>query len=71
MVRAVSVFGLKIVPNAELNADGEWIRVEVPHGTCVWDFEPRPGYHVVSYQTPRSLRDGGPMGATGFYPPGS
>lgn len=66
----MTLYDLKVVPDDQPNADGVWERHEVPHETRVWDFEPRPGHHVVRYQHPRSLRDGGPMNATGFYPPG-
>lgn len=66
----MTTLDLKIVPDDQPNAPGEWVRQEVPHGSDPYDHVPKPGYHVVRYQSPRSLRDGGPMYSTGFYPPG-
>lgn len=52
---------LKIVPDAEPNAEGEWIDADVPcqfEGQALWDFIPRPGYHVVQSRAPRYPREG-------------
>lgn len=67
----MTLYDLKIVPDDRPNDDGRWVRQEVSHGQDVWDYVPEPGHHVVKCQRPRSMRDGGPMHATGYYPPGS
>lgn len=66
----MTTLDLKIVPTDRPNDEGEWVRQEVPHGTDPYNRVPRDGYCVVQYKRPRSLRDGGPMHSTGFYPPG-
>lgn len=51
---------LKIVPDAEPNADGEWIDADVPFqfkGRALYDFIPRSGYHIVQSAAPRYPRD--------------
>lgn len=57
-------YDLKVVPNAEPNADGEWMTdVEVPAGVRIYDFVPRKGHHVVQGSPSRDPQDGGPMHA--------
>lgn len=52
---------LKIVPDAEPNADGEWIDADVPcqfdDDRKIYDFVPRPGHHVVQRAAPKWPRD--------------
>lgn len=47
---------LKIVPDAEPNADGTWITRSIPWRVMMtvraWDWPSLPGYHVVSYRKP-------------------
>lgn len=62
-------FDLKIVPDAEPNADGEWVTEDVPAaftGRAIFSFVPKPGYHVVQARKVPSLQDGGPMHARGY-----
>lgn len=52
---------LKLVPDAEPNADGVWASVDgVPPDVRPFDLKPRTGYHVVATDV-RDHRDGGPM----------
>lgn len=51
---------LKIVPDDDPNADGEWIDADVPcqfEGKALYDFIPRPGYHIVQSAAPKYPRD--------------
>lgn len=50
---------LKIVPDAEPNADGEWIDADVPvqFEEDVYSFIPRKGWHVVQKAAPKYPRD--------------
>ena len=52
---------LKIVPDAEPNAEGEWIDADVPCQFCgpkaIYDFIPRPGWHVVQRDHPKWPRE--------------
>lgn len=52
---------LKIVPDAEPNAEGEWVDADVPcqfdDDKKIYDFVPRPGYHVVQRAAPKYPRD--------------
>lgn len=55
-------YRLKIVPDDQPNADGRWVSADVPPSTKPYDFEPKPGFHVV--QAVRDdPQDGGPMHA--------
>jgi len=52
---------LKIVPDAEPNADGEWIDADVPcqfdDAKKIYDFVPRPDWHVVQRAAPTYPRE--------------
>ena len=56
---------LKIVPDAEPNADGEWIDADVPiqfdDNRAIYDFVPREGWHVVQRRRPEYPRDTEPF----------
>jgi hypothetical protein len=54
-------YDLKIVPNAQPNADGEWIEAEVPKGFDIIKLTPKPDHHVVAVRTTQDPREGGPM----------
>jgi hypothetical protein len=64
---------VKLVPDNDLNADGQWVEMDVPASLFdVFAWTPLPGYHVVAYAVTRSdawpqagtdLQDGGPMHA--------
>jgi hypothetical protein len=55
---------LKIVPDAAPNADGEWVDADVPcqldSNREIYNFVPRPGYHVVQRAAPTYPRDSEP-----------
>lgn len=52
---------LKIVPDAEPNSDGEWIDADVPfqfwEEKQIYNFVPRPGWHVVQRTEPKWPRE--------------
>lgn len=52
---------LKIVPDDRPNADGEWIDADVPcqfnDDREIYNFIPRPGWHVVQRSAPRWPRE--------------
>lgn len=54
-------YDLKLVPDAEPNADGFWIEAEVPNGFDLFKLTPKPGHHVVQARPTQDPRDGGPM----------
>ena len=54
-------FALKLVPDAEPDADGEWIVADLPADVDPFALAPRDGYHVVAVGRPDDPRDGGPM----------
>jgi hypothetical protein len=56
---------VKVVPDAQPNADGVWELHDVPKtkGRGTFDFVPRPGFHIVAMRKPDDPQDGGPMHA--------
>ena len=60
---------LKLVPDAEPDADGFWEEAEVPPGLPLFKLKPLTDHHIVAYRAADSLQDGGPMHAEFLYQP--
>jgi len=61
----VPLYRIKLVPDAEPNADGTWHYAEVPpglKGKDFWNWKAKPGFHIVNYEA-HNPQDGGPMHA--------
>ena len=63
-------YDVKIVPDAEPNADGRWIVIEVLEADVkngLYNLYPVPGHpdhHIVMYRRTPHPQDGGPMHAS-------
>lgn len=59
------LYQIKLVPDAEPNADGTWHTAGVPLGFQAhdfWNWAAKPGFHIVDYRS-HDPQDGGPMHA--------
>lgn len=59
------LYQIKLVPDAEPNADGTWHTAGVPLGFQAqdfWNWAAKPGFHIVDYRS-HDPQNGGPMHA--------